>query len=61
MSQYLIDDMTANPNADVRVGTQVVVWRPMTASGLSSCAPGTAPNRWGCGRMPCSSGIRHRW
>src|SRR6266566_3814387 len=30
-------------------------WRPTTASGRSSCAPGTAPNRRGCRRMPCSS------
>src|SRR6266568_1078213 len=30
-------------------------WRPMTASGRSSCAPGTAPNRCSCRRMPCSS------
>src|SRR5260370_1103650 len=27
----------------------------MTASGHSLCAPGTAPNRCGCRRMPCSS------
>ena len=27
----------------------------MTASGGSSCAPGTPPNRCGCRRMPCSS------
>src|ERR1035441_2692769 len=30
-------------------------WRPMTGSGRSSCARGTAPNRCGCRRMPCSS------
>src|SRR5205809_917097 len=31
------------------------VWRPMTASGRSSCAPGTARNPCSCRRMPCSS------
>ena len=56
MSQYLIDHAVgASRMLMCGCARRWWAWRPMTASGRSSCAPGTAPNRCGCRRMPCSS------
>jgi thioredoxin reductase (NADPH) len=55
MSQYLIDQVTAIPNVDVQVRTQVVGLEADDRLRAVIARSGDALNRCGCRRMPCSS------
>ena len=55
MSPYLIDQVTAIPNVDVRVHTEVAGLEADDRLRAVIVRSGDSANRCSCGRMPCSS------